>query len=151
PHGLGIEGTADVRPLVTLLRSAGVRLSDVQVSHPRLTFNRIPDKALVFDLEEEPVVTYYISEDAFPEVRVAFGYEPADLLRLVPLARLPPVPLLLPLWQRRAARRQEDPAVAWLATYRFQDRLSLLTWGAWVVAVVLLDAAGVAGCALRGA
>jgi hypothetical protein len=35
------------------------------------------------------------------------------------LLALLPVPLLLTSWPCRAARRQEDPAVAWLATYHF--------------------------------
>jgi Zn-dependent protease with chaperone function len=141
--GLIVEGRLDPDPLAGPLRRAGYGELRVVLSHPSAAFNRCswgPDD----ERDELLQVTYREEFDIRgappPPVQWTFGYRPQDVARyaLLPaILLLPSALILLRRWRARR-RAEDDPGAVWYAQWWFHRRLVVLTWAAWIVALLWL-------------
>lgn len=146
PAQLALDGTIDPGPLLKALRPHGVKKLSVVVIGPEVGLASVlsramPNQAGALALVPGPLpvenCTFDTADDAPEPIRLAYGYEPADLLRL-----LPPLAVLLlgvaftfGARHHYRGRAEKDPAAAFDGLWCFTERLTALIWLAWLASL----------------
>lgn len=148
PQGLLSRGRIDMAPLVSALRSLGIKYFSASIFFENKFSNLRMTGATKLEMQRPAnlgrskitipeIYTARINIDA-PEptpIEFSWGYSPADIMRqLMPLSAFVLLPLLFTLWMSRSvlSRKEADPRSVWGRYFRYLYRLMTLIWLVWL-------------------
>jgi hypothetical protein len=143
-QGFHCTGTINLDPLCEVLSKERAKGLLLTVTLPPVGFAECSEPTIPDRLPSEKDRTFQLdisrNRPGIP-IHLTFGYAPLDLLRLVPLAILLPIPLAAGAWIRHKAIPSDgDPFEAWFGCWRFQRQFNLAFACIWFAAFPILNA-----------